>query len=167
MFVLERTSASVAREYAPAESRRVGSADVPANLVAPAFRSSIELMLRRSPTFRRQCQRITNAPELTVRLQRSDRPWMRHSRARTEFTRHPSGVLLASVELRALDDDVELIAHEIEHVIEQLDEIDLAAKAARPDSGVKASTPDCRVFETTRAVRIGTIVAEEVRRAGP
>ena len=37
-----------------------------------------------------------------------------------------------------VDDHVELIAHELEHVIEQLDDIDLRTLAKVPSSGVQA-----------------------------
>jgi hypothetical protein len=56
---------------------------------------------------------------------------------------------------------VELVAHELEHVIEQLDRIDLPSKAALPDSGVHSLAGN--MFETTRATRVGLKVAQEVR----
>jgi hypothetical protein len=56
---------------------------------------------------------------------------------------------------------MELLAHELEHIIEQLDGIDLAAKAAVARSGVRECVDGS--FETSRAVRVGTLVALEAR----
>jgi len=167
-FALERTSTGVARAYEPHHALHLHVDAMPPNLeVAPAFQSKVDLMLRRSSTFRRQCQRIANAPHLRVRLDLDGQPKPRGTRARTAITRRSGGTITAEIALPPLDDDVELIAHEFEHIIEQLDDVDLASKALRTGSGVAATRTDPMMFETTRAVRIGRIVAEEVRRARP
>ena len=72
------------------------------------------------------------------------------------------GQLVASVEINPYGDFTELLAHELEHVIEQLDGIDLAAKATVASSGVRNCADG--TFETSRAVRVGTLVALEARR---
>jgi hypothetical protein len=163
---LQRTSASAARQYTPAVWPAAGSHDIPANfIVSSSFREVIERMLRHSPTFRRQCQRIANASDLTVRLTRLAWPPPHLTRARTRIDRERSGVILAEIDVPPLDDDIELIAHELEHVIEQLDNVDLASRAARAGTGVQALTRTPFVFETTRAAIIGHRVAEEVRRS--
>ncbi len=59
--------------------------------------------------------------------------------------------------------DVEMIAHELEHIIEQLDEVDLAQKARRSRSGVRATDGGRSVFETTRALHVGLRVVQEAR----
>ena len=87
-------------------------------------------------------------------------------RAQTKVFVAPQGALIAIVRLRPLDNDVELIAHEIEHIIEQLDGVDLGARALVPASGVHALEADPRSFETLRATRTGLKVAEEFRRSG-
>ncbi len=162
----ERTSATASREYPPGGWLLTESGAVPNNLVVTSFGSLVEVMLRDSPTFRRQCQRLENTQMLTVRLGRPVQPLPPHTRARTRISRERSGMVVAEIEVPALGDDVELIAHEIEHVIEQLDNIDLAATAARPGTGVHVLSQGPVVFETTRAARIGRLVAEEVRRTG-
>jgi hypothetical protein len=58
---------------------------------------------------------------------------------------------------------VELIAHELEHVIEQLDQIDLASLAALRDTGVRHAQGEGVVFETARATQVGLKVTREVR----
>src|SRR4029453_7417849 len=114
----------------------------------------------RSATFRRQVLRIAVAPYVSVRLQAAPTPLPREVRAKTEFA-HKDGRIVANIDITPLDNDVELIAHELEHVIEQLDDIVLAAQAARPNTGVRASGTT-GVFETKRATRIGQKVAQEV-----
>jgi hypothetical protein len=142
-----------------------GSTAIPPNLIVPSFRPLVAEMLRASPTFRGQCQRIANEPLLTVRLGRAVRPLADQSRARTRIGREQSGALVASIEVPPFDNDVELIAHEIEHVVEQLDRIDLASAATRTGTGVQVLSTAPLTFETTRATTIGRRVAEEVRRA--
>ena len=69
---------------------------------------------------------------------------------------------MATVDIVESTHNVELIAHELEHVIEQLDGVDLAAKLRRPNSGVYATGDSGNLFETTRAKRVGFQVAREV-----
>ena len=164
-FGLERTSWGALREY-PARAAD-GSHAMPPNLLAPrGYQELLASMVRRSATFRRQCLRIAYTPGLVVQLESlrvSAAP--SHVRAETHITRK-DGRVLAIVRLFSLDDPVELIAHEIEHIIEQLDGVDLQARAAATDSGVRVRRGDGPVFETTRAARVGLMVAAEVRQAG-
>jgi hypothetical protein len=164
---LERSSASaispisVVHEYVPAPSAMPGQAAIPSNLqVSPLYRGLVEKMLSRSATFRRQVLRIAMAPHLTVRLEVAGTPWPKSVRAKTEFARK-DGRLTANIDITPQNGDVELIAHELEHVIEQLDDVDLAAQAARAHTGVRTSGTAGVVFETTRATQIGKKVAQE------
>jgi hypothetical protein len=129
------------------------------------YRSYVESMLRLSPTFRRQCRRLANALGLTVVLRQFLMRPPERVRAQTSFWTDRDGRLFATVELRAPEDQVELIAHEIEHVIERLDGVDLRARAALPGTGVRLCDGGGGAFETIRATRVGLAVAEEVRRA--
>ena len=110
--------------------------------------------------FRRQCLRLAAAPHLAV-VVRMMHPLTGGPRARTQISRADRNRLIASVEINPLGDFMELLAHELEHIIEQLDGIDLAAKAAVAHSGVR--TCNDGTFETSRAIRIGTVVAFEAR----
>jgi hypothetical protein len=112
--------------------------------------------------FRRQCQRIANTPDLLVRVQTTEvgSSW---TRARTNIAKQADGTLLAIVQLGARQDYVELIAHEFEHIIEQLDGIDLASRARLGSTGVSRAFAT-NAFETERAKRIGVMVWTEVRR---
>jgi hypothetical protein len=133
---------------------------VPPNLtVSKSLRPIVQLMLERSAIFRRQCLRIANAGHLTVTITGAVAFETQHARARTLFVRR-DGTLRADVQIGPLDDQVELIAHEIEHVIEQLDGVDLSRQASL--RGTAASKCEDGSFETIRAVRAGLAATREV-----
>jgi hypothetical protein len=119
-------------------------------------------MLRMSPTFRRQCTRLGQTPGLTVTILRAI-PAARGTLASTEIINVAEGRIYATVHLGPAADDGELLAHEFEHIIEQLDGVDLAAMARRRDTGVRL-IGESGVFETDRARSVGRQVAEELRR---
>lgn len=159
-----RVSFTSVHQYVAAEAipRQLA---LPANLVvSDMYRPLVESMLRDSPTFRRQCMRIGAEPALTVHLVITPSRRMYGVRAMTRLTRDAKGRLAAVVELTSSSDTMELIAHEFEHVIEQLDGVDLAARAARRDTGVTSIGPLENVFETTRAQRTGLKVVSELGR---
>lgn len=159
---LERVSLTSVHQYVAGDAipRQLAP---PANLVvARLHQPLVEAMLRDSPTFRRQCVRIAAEPGLTVHLIINAPRLLSDQRAITRMTRHATG-LTASVEIGALDDTQELIAHEFEHIIEQLDGVDLAARARLPHTGVSALGHRAAIFETTRAQRMGLKVVSELR----
>jgi hypothetical protein len=82
------------------------------------------------------------------------------SRVRSEIAENPG--LQLHVSLRILDPAViEYFAHELEHVLEQLDGVDLPRAMARRVHGASlVGRPP--VFETRRAIVIGRLVASEV-----
>jgi hypothetical protein len=156
--------ASVVHEYVWAASAIPARGDIPPNLqVSVVHRQLVVKMLSRSPTFRRQMLRIAAATQLTVRLQSAPPSSHPGLRATTEFVRKANGKLLANVDIVWSSNGVELIAHELEHIIEQLDGVDLVGKASRPNSGVYATGDGGDLFETTRAKRVGLQVAREVQ----
>ena len=69
----------------------------------------------------------------------------------------------ADVQLGPSGDPVLLIAHEFEHILEQLDGVDLPSMATRVATGVRL-VPESGHFETDRAIAAGRQVASEVRR---
>lgn len=136
---------------------------LPANVRVPGvYLPVVETMWEKSPTFRRQCSRLALAPFLTVTLQAGS-PGAVDARATTRIERKRDGTLHAAVQVDEREDPTELIAHELEHVIEQLDGVNLAALADRPVSGVYRTTSGG--YDTIRAIRIGEKVAREVRSA--
>jgi hypothetical protein len=135
---------------------------LPPNLIFPEiYGATIEAMLLRSPAFRRQCLRLANAPHVTVRLRNLYYNERTTSRAQTRIVRTSEGGLDATVLIQPLEDLAELIAHELEHIIEQIDGVDLQTQSALPGTGVRTQTDGS--FETIRAARIGVLVARQTR----
>jgi len=159
-----RVSFTSVHQYVAAEAipRQLA---LPPNLVVSAmFRPLVESMLRDSPTFRRQCVRIAGEPALTVHLAITPPPLRLGARAVTQMTRSAKGHLSAAVAVGSSRETEELIAHEFEHIIEQLDGVDLAARAALRNTGVMNIGQGSDVFETTRAKRVGLKVVSELGR---
>jgi hypothetical protein len=136
---------------------------LPSNFDVPTmYRELVESMADRSPTFRGQLQRIAAAPGLTIDLEVV--PHIVGARAATRMVRQIDG-LDARIQVARFDNVVELIAHEIEHVIEQIEGVDLAAGAGLPDAEIYSVNASRMSFETARAARAGLSVAQEVRDA--
>ena len=154
-------SVEVLRVYGRAGSEPTRAALPPNLTFAPVYRATFESMLERSPAFRRQALRIAQAGHLTVRVDHIFPNTPGGPRARTRIARTPDGGLMAVVQVSPLDNTAELIAHELEHIIEQLDGVDLDAQAALPGSGVRTCNDGS--FETIRAASVGTMVARQLR----
>ena len=129
----------------------------PANLKAGAFHSLVAGMWRDSPTFKRQCLRLAAEPTLTVTLS-FDALGRSSARAATWMSFKSGALRRANVVLFSIADATELIAHEIEHVIEQLDGIALTGECGR-------ITGHSGRIETCRAAEAGKQVASEVEQA--
>lgn len=133
---------------------------LPPNIHAGPLRRDIVSLIQASPTFRAQCGRIAAARNLRVDVElvrALDGP-----RAETTITRYEAGAVRADVRIAFGQDYPELIAHEFEHVIEQLDGVDLRSEA---DHG-RAWLVDARGFETRRASDAGRAVRRESDRRG-
>ena len=132
----------------------------PSNLAAASvFQPFLDSMWRSSPTFNGQCRRLVAAERLKVVL-RLEEPQRRPSfSARTVLERRDGVLVAAHVFLSPTPNAVELIAHEVEHVLEQLDGVDLEAQAG---SGNVWKRED-GAFETRRATEMGRRVAREVQ----
>jgi hypothetical protein len=147
---------SAARLFPSAEEN-----SLPVNLELPSgFDNWAHDIWRRSPTFRRQCHRLKATPGWHVRV--SVRPQLSGMRAHTEFRRASNGDMTALVELGFQGTQlVELLGHELEHVIEQIDGIDLAQLARQGAHGVTGRP--AQHYETARAVAAGLKVAAEFK----
>ena len=130
---------------------------------APELRSEVDDLLRRSPTFRAQYQRIAEAGSVVVGVNIDVRLCETSYRARTTFRRYQSGVILAAVAIGPGSHRGEWIAHEFEHILEQLDGRDLPKLANNHSNGVWYSGSD--VIETNRAIRAGRTVGDELRQS--
>jgi hypothetical protein len=141
----------------------IGAAhDTPPNLVAPGtLRGVIEAMWRESATFKAQCARLRAAPSLVVQIRVGNPAQLGGAGGRTRFVRerrnHSRAEIYLESNVRSLFDLVEVIAHELEHVIEQLDDVELVPAA--PHGIYWTARGD---FETARAIHIGRKIAREV-----
>ena len=128
----------------------------PANLHSGAFATLVEQMWRESETFRQQCQRLGEERELTIKVLADASRARGPIRAWTELSRKNGSAMLARVIIHVPADAIELIAHELEHVIEQID----GAGA----TGVRVTTTHASgaAYESQRAMEAGKLVAREV-----
>jgi hypothetical protein len=101
---------------------------------------------------------------LTVILDMNPHEQRSDLRARTRMSKDAKGHLSAVVQIGPLHDTEELIAHEFEHIIEQLDGVNLAKRARLAHTGVSDTGRRGDMFETIRAQRMGLKVASELGR---
>jgi hypothetical protein len=118
-------------------------------------------MWEQSPTFRRQCQRIGSDRTLTVQVHPSPQTPTFHATTRL-VQRRGSGIV-ADLYLARLDRVVELLAHELEHIIERVEGIDVSQLTRRVPHLVWATANG--TYETSRAIYSGQTVASEVAMA--
>jgi hypothetical protein len=136
---------------------------LPATVSVPHdLQRHITAMLSLSATFRAQCRRIAEAPGLRVLIRIDPGLGDRGYRARTLIHRTAAGSLLALVQVSVRVDPVEWIAHEIEHIVEQLEGVRLSELAA-VNRGAWLSAEN--MFETRRAIEAGRAVVGEMTRA--
>ena len=131
--------------------------------VSPVLEPVILKLLERSPTFRAQCRRIIEAPhlQLVIRLTTSAHPFP----VRATVRRSPVGTLDARIDLTKVPSQYpEWLGHELEHVIEHLDGVNIQQQA-RGNGEARELRPG--LFETRRATKIGVRVADEFRSRRP
>ena len=129
--------------------------------VPAMFSRDVTDMYNQSATFRAQCDRLARAQNFRVSIQ-ADPNIPLSCRAYT-IIRRRRGMLCAEVPLPVSRAFAELIAHEFEHIIEQLEHVDLHKLSMVRGSGVSRVGFD--LFETDRAQLAGTIVVQELRLA--
>lgn len=160
---LESRSASTAVSEREPAARLLSSSIV----VDPVFEPVFADLLASSPTFRDQYDRIASTPRVRIWVQPVfERPG--NNAAASRISRSDSGVLLATVEVAAplrRAEYAELLAHEFEHILEQIDEVDLDSLAAQRDGRVARLRSGS--YETERARRAGRAAALEVERTAP
>ena len=116
-----------------------------------------------SPRFREQCRILAATPRLRATISVGTRQPGIPGRARATVRHSASGVVFADIEIRNPADATELLAHELEHVIEQLDGVDLNHAATKGQAHRVADG----AFETARAISAGQQVAGEVLDGAP
>jgi hypothetical protein len=117
---------------------------------------AIERGTEQSPTLRRQCDDLTQARAVvSLEWDKPNSQW----HARTRMGTH-DGVVVAYVAVPPLEEAVGYVAHELEHVLEQIRRLDFKAESKRPGSGVwRAASGD---FGTQAAIDAGRQVWKEV-----
>jgi hypothetical protein len=138
---------------------------LPANLrVEPSLRPAVETMVATSATFRAQLARLAAKPTVIVALLDDDGTELgKRRRALTTFVRQGPRLCSAQIRIGRGHDTPALIAHELEHVIEQLDGVNLLLESRVVGSGVNRASDGA--FETARAVAAGEQVSDEVQAA--
>ena len=137
---------------------------LPALQIEKPLQPVVREMCWRSPTFRRQLIRLADAPGLVVTVAIGRFRTSSDAEAITRFARGHGLLSRAEVEIGRGDTAnlVELIAHELEHVLEQLDDVNLMYMAQGP--GVRSHRSERGpAFDTARARQIGLCVAAEFK----
>lgn len=134
---------------------------LPLNLeVAAIYRTDIVRLVARSPTLSRQCAAIAAAAVTVHIVVHGAATFFDDCRARAAFRRLRSGRLDARIDLPFNRDFPELLAHELEHVVEQIEGVRLQDLADRHADGVRRTRGGA--FETRRALDAGRAAAIEV-----
>lgn len=120
----------------------------------------LQRIYERAPSFRAQCARIAAAKGLRVTV-RIDPSVPSRCRAFTRL-RRSGEKMFADVHLRPSSDHAEMLAHEFEHILEQIEGLDLHTLSRVKGSGVREI--EYAVFETDRAQAAGESVAAEAGR---
>jgi len=135
--------------------------DLPPNLRVPRdLRPMLQQALLRSPTLQRQMRTLLRTQRVRMSVAYGGLRGMHLFQARSVVTHHQYGALMVDTTLFVPADMVELVAHELEHVCEQIEGVDLRTLAGRRDSGVYDVGGH---YETQRAITIGRRVAREVQ----
>jgi hypothetical protein len=127
--------------------------------VAPCLRPTIDRMLELSPTFRAQVQQLAQTRGLGMAISLEVTPGP--NPAAGAIRRFDSGLLLAVIRIHSLVDKEGLVAHEVEHVLEQIERVPLERLARRGDQVWLAGSS----YETLRAIEAGRQVSREMRAA--
>jgi len=142
------------------------AAGLPFNVqINPVLIPVVRELLAASPAFAAQCARIGEARYVRVTIN----PVMSSSTtsrgtARTAMRRFSGGALVAAVDMPVpltLVEYAELFGHELEHILEQIDRVDLAALS---ETGQGASRLSDGAYETVRARRAGLLIADQIAR---
>jgi hypothetical protein len=142
-----------------AERPQCRRSTLPSNVeLAADLGEVLQRMYDRSPTFRSQCERIANATNLRVRLHLDTRI-PRVCRALT-IVKRQGYEIRADVHLPPASNYAELVAHEFEHVLEQIEGLDLRRLVKVRGAGVREVEQG--MFETDRAQAAGRVVAAEI-----
>jgi hypothetical protein len=133
--------------------------DLPLNLRVPDnMRPTLTRMLRTSPTFRRQIAVLAAKPSVRVSVMYGGMRGDRKYHALSTVRKHEWGAMVVETTIFVPTDLVEIIAHELEHVCEQVEGADLRSLSRTKGVGVYDLNGH---FETARAIRAGQNATRE------
>ena len=161
LFVVASASITVAVGAAAADRTFADGGPVeapwPCRLtITGELRVAAELAWEHSPTFRDQCLKLAAAQAFVVVQPVASRG---ARRAETQIRRTADGMTVAISRVRPNGNAVELIAHELEHVLEFAEGLQFLMESSRGSSRVRLSGG---AYETQRAMDAGRRVAQEV-----
>jgi hypothetical protein len=130
---------------------------LPSNISASILEQDLLHLVRRSATVQQQCLRIASVPRVHVALALAPRVDV-GARAQARITRHESGAIRVEITIRFGEDYSELVAHELEHVLEQIDGVDLPGETVSRQAWLL----DDGAYETRRAIDAGVRARHEV-----
>ena len=149
--------ASAGRDAQVAEKPARATPAPPCRLIAAStLRPVVAKGMARSETIRRQCEELAAAQAVVV-LEWGAMDSQSHAKTGMAVR---DGLVVATVKLPPLGDTIVLMAHELQHVIEQTRGLDLRTEARREGSGVWLALGG---YETQAAVDVSRQVAEELR----
>ena len=135
---------------------------LPSNMImAEGLKPYLENIWRKSRTFRQQCRQIAQAQWLRISLKFEPKPGHTSYRALSTLTKTTSGVCLVTVRIFLPGDYIEMRGHEFEHLLEQIEAVDLKAEAGKRGSAVYQNEDG--FYETARAISAGRKVLAEYR----
>jgi hypothetical protein len=135
------------------------SGDWPCAIVIdPDLKPLADLAWEHSETFRRQCRTLGTRAVVIVRSASSRETLTADAR----ITVSPEGSILARVRLNPGSRALEYLSHEIEHVIERIEGVNLLMESLRGGSKVVSVGG---AFESRRAIETGLRAAQEVDEA--
>jgi len=139
--------------------------ELPNNLRVPDnMRPMLMRMLQNSATFRRQIATLSKKPAVRVSVAYGGVRGDRNYHALSTVRKHQWGAMLVDTTVFVPTDLVEIIAHELEHVCEQMEGVDLRTLAKQKGEGVYDLNGH---FETARAIRAGQDATREFHQDGP
>jgi len=118
-----------------------------------------DLAWEHSPTFREQCRRLGAGRAAVIVRSVSSRETLR---ADTRITVSEDGAILGRIRINPGSRVIEHLGHELEHVLERVDGVNLLMESQRSGSGVFL---EAGAYETRRAKDAGVRVAREVEQA--
>ena len=156
-FVVPVLLVFVALMTAPAivSAQTLCESSLPFNIDAGMLEPMAVGLLQLSPTFKQQCLRI--ATTIVLRVEVRIVPALGGGRGQTTIQRYDTGALRAQVLLAFGEDYIELLAHEFEHVLEQVDQVRLTEQLSTREAWI---TPT-GAFETQRATEVGARAKQE------